>query len=95
MANSQKKNTCPHCNSVLKKFQMPDEGGWNCEIHEACFNDDCEYYQRGWIWMMEKFEAKASYRYRIDPKTGVASPLPVWSPTAIKNRIVEEDNGAE
>ena len=83
--------TCPHCNGKLKKFQMPDQGGWNNEIHYACFNDDCPYFVRGWQWMMEQYEAKASYRYRIDPKTGVASPLPVWSKTAIRDRIIETE----
>ena len=88
MSNAEK-HTCPHCGSELKRFQMPDEGGWNNEIHEACFNNECPYYKRGWAWMMEKFEAKASYRYRIDPKTKVASPLPVWSERAITDRIIE------
>ena len=68
---------------------MPDQGGWNNDIHEACFNNDCPYYQKGWAWMREQYEVRASYRYRIDPKTKVASPLPVWSETAILDRIVE------
>ena len=87
-SQSSQKNRCPHCDGALKAFRMPDQGGWNNEIHEACFNNDCPYYQRGWKWMMENYEARASYRYRIDPQTGVSSPLPVWSENAILDRIL-------
>ena len=41
--------------------------------------------------MMEKYEAKASYRYRLDPKTGAASPLAVWSETAMLDRIIKDE----
>ena len=82
--------TCPHCDTRLRPFTMPAEGGWGEAIHYACFNNDCPYYTEGWAWMREQYEAKASYRYRIDPETGVASPLAVWSETAIVNRIIDE-----
>lgn len=91
MSEDIKNATCPHCDGGLTPFQMPDQGGWNNEIHYACFNDDCPYFIRGWAWMMEKYEAKASYRYRVNPETMKSSPLPVWSKTAIKDRIVEEE----
>jgi hypothetical protein len=70
---------------------MPFEGGWGGEIHLACFNNECGYYQRGWARMMEEYEAKASYRYRLNPKTGASSPLPVWSETAHLDRILEDE----
>jgi len=39
--------------------------------------------------MESNFAVKASYRYRVDPATGNASPLPVWSIDALKDRIIE------
>lgn len=41
--------------------------------------------------MQEKYSVKTSYRYRVDPTTGAASPLAVWSPEALKDRILEAD----
>jgi hypothetical protein len=41
--------------------------------------------------MEERFGVKSSYRYRIDPATGEASPLAVWSPQALRSRILEAD----
>jgi len=50
---------------------------------------------RGWQHMEEHYAVKASYRYRIDPATGKASPLAVWSATAIKDRILDADISTE
>jgi hypothetical protein len=69
---------------------MPVESGWETGYHLACFNDDCPYFQRGWQHMSSSFERKVSYRYRVDPATGHASPLAVWSTDALKNRILPE-----
>jgi len=82
---------CPHCGAALRRFTLPDGGGWDGGYHWACFNDDCEYFRRGWVWMFDTYGVKASYRYRIDPTTGAASPLAVWSKDAIKDRIIEDD----
>jgi len=41
--------------------------------------------------MMEHYRVKASYRYRVDPITEKDSPLPVWSPTALRDRILTEE----
>jgi hypothetical protein len=82
--------TCPHCGATLQQISIPEETGWDHPFHWVCFNDDCYYYQEGWAWMFEQYEAKASYRYRVIPETGQASPIAVWSPTALKDRIVEE-----
>jgi hypothetical protein len=75
----------------MRRFSLPEAGGWEGEYHWACFNDDCEYFRRGWVWMFDHYGVKASYRHRIDPTTGTASPLAVWSKTAIKDRIIEDD----
>ncbi len=82
---------CPHCHQPLKPFTLPDNTGWQESYHLACFNDDCPYFRRGWVWMFEKYGVKSSYRHRVDPSTGAASPLPVWSRDALKNRIIEDD----
>lgn len=83
--------SCPHCHEPLKKFRLPDNTGWLEPYHLACFNDDCPYFRRGWVWMFDRYGVKSSYRHRVDPRTGGASPLPVWSRDALKDRIIEDD----
>jgi hypothetical protein len=84
-----KNANCPHCHELLSAFTLPDNTGWQTDFHVACFNDDCPYYRHGWERMEEHFGVKSSYRYRIDPATGKASPLAVWSPTALRTSILE------
>jgi len=79
---------CPHCGAEMSKLTMPPEAGYDCEFMFVCFNDDCSYYTNGWRWMWERFEVKSSYRHRINPVTGEGGPLPVWSPGAMRNRII-------
>lgn len=75
----------------MKAFSLPDNTGWEQPYQWACFNNDCPYYKKGWDWMYEKYNVKSSYRYRVaDPKTGQDSPLPVWSESALLDRIIEE-----
>jgi hypothetical protein len=70
---------------------MPSESGWDDPVQLACFNDDCSYYREGWEWMWQTYEVRASYRYRlVDAATGTASPLAVWSPTALRNLILDD-----
>jgi hypothetical protein len=91
LAESDAKLTCPHCGVRLRPFAVPEGGGWDPKPQWACFNDDCPYYREGWDWMWEQYRAKASYRYRVvDPATGRSSPLAVWSPTAIRDLILED-----
>jgi hypothetical protein len=75
----------------LQAFKLPDNTGWTGEIQLACFNDDCPYYKRGWDWMKKTYSVAASYRYRVDPVTGEVSPLAVWSPIALRDRIVDAE----
>lgn len=91
MPAKQKKYTCPHCEAELQAFVLPEAGGWDQKHHLACFNDDCRYYRRGWDWMLEQYNAKVSYRYRLDPESGKDSPIAVWSETALLDRIVNTD----
>ena len=86
---------CPHCDGFLQPFELPDAGGWDSAFHAACFNDDCPYYVRGWQWMEERYGVKSSYRYRIDPATAVASPVAVWSPSALRDRIIDAELSVE
>ena len=84
---------CPHCDTQLQAFELPDGANYEADFHLACFNDECPYYLRGWTHMESNYAVKSSYRYRVDPATGAPSPLPVWSKDAIKDRIIEASIG--
>ena len=83
-------NRCPHCGGRLVRWANPELGSWDGEYQLVCFNDHCPYFIRGWAWMTERFNVNASYRFRLDPVTGEAGPLPVWSKTALRDQIVTE-----
>lgn len=83
--------SCPHCGEPLIPFSLPDDGGWDGTFQLACFNDECPYFARGWAWMEEHYGVRSSYRYRLSPATGQASPIPVWSRHALRDRIIEGD----
>jgi len=82
---------CPHCDQPLLPFQLPDNTGWHTDFHVACFNDECSYYREGWGWMEQRYGVKTSYRFRIDPATGRAMPLAVWSPQALRDRLLDAE----
>jgi len=82
---------CRHCGSSLKKWLVPAEATWSEEFFWVCFNDDCAYYRDGWAWMKEQYNQHASYRYIVNPTTGTASQIPVWSDSATREMIVEDD----
>lgn len=84
---------CPHCGSRLKKWLVPDGAGWIEEFFFVCFNDDCSYYQQGWVWMKEQYNQKASFRFMINPRTGTSSSIPVWSDSVARDLIVDDDEG--
>jgi hypothetical protein len=75
----------------LLPFELPDNTGWQTDFHVACFNDECSYYREGWEWMEQRYGVKTSYRYRIDPATGRAMPLAVWSPQALRDRLLDAE----
>jgi hypothetical protein len=81
---------CPHCGATMKKWRVPMNSTWESDFQWICFNDDCEYFIRGWDWMMSQHQVRASYRCRIDPMTGKAHPMPVWSYKALKDDIIED-----
>jgi hypothetical protein len=42
--------------------------------------------------MQANYEVRCSYRFRlVDPASGASSPLPVWSNSALRDRIVGRD----
>lgn len=85
-----KREICPHCGGPLDRLELPAtlfDHDWDL----ACFNDECPYYVRGWAWMEQQYGVKSSYRYRIDPGNGFASPIAVWSPTALRSSILPDD----
>jgi hypothetical protein len=74
---------------------VPVDASWTEDFFLVCFDDACPYYIKGWEWMKEQFHQKTSYRFMISPTTGAASPLPVWSPEAMRDLIVEDDEGGD
>lgn len=79
---------CPHCGGELVRWENPDS--WETMFQLVCFNDECSYFVRGWLWMNDRFNVNASYRFRLDPDTGEEGPLPVWSKNALRSNIVLE-----
>jgi hypothetical protein len=80
---------CPHCHAPLVRWANPSLTNWSGEFQLVCFDDACPYYVRGWAWMLQQFNVKASYRHRLDPTNGETGPLPVWSPDALRSNILE------
>lgn len=74
----------------MLRWTNPQQSTWPGEYQYVCFNDSCPYFVRGWEWMKSHYNVEASYRYRIDPVTGEAGPLPVWSYDALRNGIQEK-----
>lgn len=85
--------TCPHCGSCLVKWLVPDGSSWDEEFFFVCFNDECSYYREGWEWMMEQYGQRASYRFALNPINGAVLMIPVWSDSATREMIVEDDEG--
>jgi len=82
---------CPYCGEKMLRWSNPQLGSWGGEFQFVCFNDRCSYFVRGWVWMNDRFNVNASYRYRYDPQTGDCGPLPVWSAEALRGSILEDN----
>ena len=81
---------CPHCHEAMVQWENPQLSSWSSDYQYVCFNDDCPYFVRGWIWMQSQFNVTVSYRYRLDPSTGENGPLPVWSSEALRSNIIQK-----
>ena len=92
---AERSGRCPHCLAPMVRWETPPSTAWSGEFQYVCFNDECPYFVRGWVWMRERYNVAASYRYRLDPATGETGPLPVWSPTALRNLIIAGKDGAD
>jgi len=83
---------CPHCNQKMKKWAVPEnpfEATWDNEFLYVCFNDDCPYYVRGWDHIYKSTSRIASYRFMYNPEKDSCAPLPVPSPKALKESIIQ------
>ena len=85
--------SCTHCGSRLSKWLVPDGSSWSEEFFLACFNDDCSYYKDGWTWMEARYGQHASYRFALSPEAGGSFPIPVWSDSATREMLVDEEEG--
>jgi len=74
---------------------VPVGASWDDEFFYVCFNDECSYYQGGWKWMKQEYNQQASYRYAINPSNGSTLMIPVWSDSATREMIVENDKGGD
>lgn len=84
---------CPHCGSRLHRWRVPDGATWGEEFFLVCFDDACSYYREGWSWMKSQFNQTASYRYALNPRTGTTLPIPVWSDSATREMIEDDEEG--
>lgn len=83
--------SCPHCGGPLSRLcfdELASDHAWDL----VCFDDGCPYYVRGWAWMAEHYGVMASYRFRRDGRSGRESPLPVWSPSALRGDLLPDDD---
>ena len=87
--------TCAHCGQAMTAMMLPEAGGWDDAFHWVCFNDGCSYYKEGWVWMKERYNQHASYRYAVNPTDDSVLMIPVWSDTATREMIEEDDKGGE
>jgi len=75
----------------MLRWANPQGSSWGGEFQYVCFDDACPYYVRGWAWMENQYNVQASYRHRLEPMSGQAGPLPVWSPEALRSSILDAE----
>jgi SAM-dependent methyltransferase len=83
---------CPHCGEKLRKWAVPDNPfvqTWDNDHMHICFNDACPYYVRGWNFMYREGNHGISYRLMYNPVKDRCMPIPVPSPNALRDGIVE------
>ena len=83
---------CPHCGEKMLKWAVPDnpfEVTWDNEFMYICFNDACPYYVRGWDFMYRDGNRGCSYRLMYNPEKDCCMPVPVPTPKALRESIIE------
>jgi SAM-dependent methyltransferase len=83
---------CPHCGERLRKWAVPDNPfgqTWDNDFMYICFNDACPYYVKGWDHMYKEGNRGVSYRLMYNPEKNCCMPIPVPSPRALRESIVE------
>jgi SAM-dependent methyltransferase len=84
---------CPYCGEKMKKWAVPNNPfayTWDNEFMYICFNDECPYFVRGWDHMYREGNRGTSYRCMYNPENDRCSPIPVPSPRALRESIVED-----
>jgi len=83
---------CPYCGEKLRKWAVPDNPfscTWDNDFMYICFNDACPYYVRGWDVMHKDGTSGVSYRLMYNPEKDRCLPVPVPTPRALKEGIVD------
>lgn len=84
---------CPYCGDRLRKWAVPDNPfaqTWDNDYMYICFNDECPYFVRGWDVMAKSVNRTQSYRLMYNPDKDCCMPIPVPSPRALREGIIEE-----
>ncbi len=83
---------CPYCGDKLRKWAVPDNPfacAWDNDFMYICFNDACPYYVRGWDVMRKEGTVGVSYRLMYNPEKDRCLPVPVPTPKALKEGIID------
>jgi SAM-dependent methyltransferase len=83
---------CPYCRVKMAKWAVPEnpfEVTWTNDFMYICFNDACPYYVRGWDFMHRDGNRGVSYRLMYNPDNDCCMPIPVPSPKALRESIIE------
>ena len=83
---------CPYCGEKLRKWAVPDNPfscAWDNDFMYICFNDACPYYVRGWDVMQRDGTGGVSYRLMYNPEKDRCLPIPVPTPKALKEGIID------
>jgi hypothetical protein len=75
----------------MLRWATPVGSSWDTPYLWVCFNDECDYFVRGWTYLEETFGRRASYRHSLDPSNGATGPLPVWSRSALRDQILSDE----
>ena len=84
--------SCPYCGEKLRKWAVPENPfacTWDNDFMYICFNDECPYYVRGWDVMYRDGNRGVSYRLMYNPEKDRCLPVPVPTPKALQDGIID------